>query len=80
MTSHVQKGCMQTRADRDMSRELIRGSNYPGGEPVRPDTVLYFRSLRVGELEIALGKMLERIEGGLGRVDAELRNQLFCPP
>jgi hypothetical protein len=60
-----------------MSRALIiRGNSYEG-EPVRPDTVLHYRSLRVDELEIDIGKMLERIEGGLGRVDAELRDQML---
>ena len=47
------------------------------GETVRPDTVFYYRSLRVDELERTVGKMLERIEGKLGRVDADLRDQLL---
>ena len=54
----------------------IRRNNHDG-EPVRSNTVLHYRSLRVNELENAIGKMLERIEGGLGRVDAEVRDQLL---
>jgi hypothetical protein len=60
-----------------MSRALILRRTYDEGHPVAPSTVFHFRSLHVDELENAIGKMLERVEGGLGRVDAELRNQLL---
>jgi hypothetical protein len=56
---------------------LIVRRNEHQGEPVRPDTVFYYRSLGVDELQNAIGKMLERIESGLGRVDADLRDQLL---
>lgn len=47
------------------------------GETVRLDTVFYYRSMQVAELEKTIGAMLRRTRGGLGRVDAELRDRLL---
>jgi hypothetical protein len=55
----------------------ILPSRAPESESVRPDTVFYYRSMHVDELENAIGGMLRRTRGGLGRVDAELRDRLL---
>jgi hypothetical protein len=47
------------------------------GESVQLDTVFYYRSMRVTELEQAIATMLERTTSGLGRVDSELRDRLL---
>jgi hypothetical protein len=51
--------------------------NAGAGECVQIDTVFYYRSLEVAELEKAIRAMLRRTTNGLGRVDAELRDRLL---
>jgi hypothetical protein len=55
----------------------IRSGNPRNGESVRADTVFYYRSMRVDELENVISSMVGQTTVGRGRVDADLRDRLL---
>ena|SRR5579872_6474994 len=48
-----------------------------GGETVREPSGHYYRSLSLDELQTAITKMLGNIQGGIARINAEMRHQLL---